>query len=122
MVINHLKTGKWRQVSYKLGEDLRIVMLSSPEGDDKVLKYPKAFLTSDVLIISKSDLLPYLHFDQDKVVQEARSINPDIKVFFISALNGEGLEELAKFIKAKREAVVLAWDNLKEGVSYPLIW
>jgi len=91
--------------SYDLGEDLRIVMLSTPEGDDKVLKYPKAFLTSDVLVISKSDLLPYLPFEKQKVIDEAKMIQPDIKVFFVSALNNEGLEPLAKYIHKCRNEV-----------------
>ncbi len=88
--------------SYKLGENLRIVMLAATEGDDKVLKYPKAFLTSDALIINKSDLLPYVPFDRDKVIKEARQIKPGIQVFFISALKGEGVEAVADYIKSCR--------------------
>ncbi|MCP3932395.1 MAG: hydrogenase nickel incorporation protein HypB [Bacteroidetes bacterium] len=89
--------------SYNLGEDLRIVMLSVPEGDDKVFKYPKAFLTSSVLVISKSDLLPYVPFEKEKVVAEAKEVNPNIKVFFISALKGEGIKELADYIHSYRK-------------------
>ncbi len=90
--------------SYDLGENLRISMISTPEGDDKILKYPKAFLTSDVLIINKIDLLPHIPFDINKVIEEAKKIKKDIKIFKISALKGEGVEEVVKFVKEKKES------------------
>jgi hydrogenase nickel incorporation protein HypB len=83
--------------SFDLGESLRCVLLSSPEGDDKPAKYPEAFLTADVLVLTKSDLVPYLPFDPEKAAGEALSINPRLKVFRISALKGEGMDELAAF-------------------------
>lgn len=89
--------------SYDLGEHLRISMISTPEGDDKILKYPKAFLTSDVLLINKIDLLPYLNFDIKKVEEEAKKIKENIKIFKISALKGDNIKEIAEFIKNKRE-------------------
>lgn len=92
--------------SYRLGEHLRIAMLSTPEGDDKILKYPKAFLTADALIINKSDLLPHLPFDIDKVREEAEKVRPDIEIFVTSALKGEGVETVARFIQEKREESV----------------
>jgi hydrogenase nickel incorporation protein HypB len=82
---------------FDLGESLRCVLLSSPEGDDKPKKYPQAFLTADVLILTKLDLVPYLPFDPDKAAAEALAINPWLKVFRVSALKGEGMEELAAF-------------------------
>jgi len=91
--------------SYDLGENLRISMISTPEGDDKILKYPKAFLTSDVLIINKTDLLPHIPFDINKVIEEAKKIKKDIKIFKISALKGEGIEEVVKFVKEKKELI-----------------
>ncbi|MCX6559600.1 MAG: hydrogenase nickel incorporation protein HypB [Candidatus Aminicenantes bacterium] len=91
--------------SYDLGERLRIVLLSSPEGDDKPKKYPKAFLTAQVLIITKSDLLPYLPFDVERAKKEALELNPGLRVFVVSALTGEGLDELTAFLLASREAL-----------------
>mgnify|MGYP000344977229 FL=1 len=67
--------------SYDLGEHLRFVLLSSPEGDDKPKKYPKAFTTADCLIITKADLIPYLPFDPEKATREALDLNPTLKIF-----------------------------------------
>ncbi|HYA49462.1 MAG TPA: hydrogenase nickel incorporation protein HypB, partial [Burkholderiales bacterium] len=61
---------------YDLGEGLRCVLLSSPEGDDKPQKYPQAFATADVLILTKSDLIPMLPFDPQKAAAEALALNP----------------------------------------------
>lgn len=96
---------------YNLGENLRITVLSTPEGDDKPKKYPKTFLTSHALIINKKDLLPYLPFDIEKVKKEAMDVNPYLKIFITSALKGEGIEEIAIFIKRERENWL---KNLKE--------
>jgi hydrogenase nickel incorporation protein HypB len=82
---------------FDLGEGLRCVLLSSPEGDDKPKKYPQAFLTADVLILTKSDLVPFLPFDPDKAEGEALAINPRLRVFRVSALKGDGMDELAAF-------------------------
>ncbi len=83
--------------SYDLGEKIRCVLLSAPEGDDKPKKYPKAFTTSDCLIITKSDLLPVLPFSLEQAKREALEINPSLKVFVTSALKGSGIEELVEF-------------------------
>ncbi|HDJ24165.1 MAG: hydrogenase accessory protein HypB [Candidatus Aminicenantes bacterium 4484_214] len=84
--------------SYDLGEKLRLVLLSSPEGDDKPKKYPKAFTTADCLVITKADLIPHLPFDPAKVIQEALELNPQLKIFTISALTGEGIQDLVAFL------------------------
>jgi hydrogenase nickel incorporation protein HypB len=83
--------------SYDLGESLRCVLLSSPEGDDKPKKYPKAFATADCLIITKSDLIPYLPFDLERAGDEALEINPRLRIFVTSALQGRGIAELLRF-------------------------
>ncbi len=83
--------------SYDLGETLRCVLLSSPEGDDKPKKYPKAFTTSDCLIITKADLVPLLPFDIEKAQKEALEINPKLKVFVTSSIEGSGIRELRDF-------------------------
>ncbi len=83
--------------SYDLGERIRCVLLSTPEGDDKPKKYPKAFATSDCLIITKADLLPFLPFDLERVKEEALEINPHLKIIVTSALKGTGLSELVDY-------------------------
>ncbi|MCK4556068.1 MAG: hydrogenase nickel incorporation protein HypB [Candidatus Aminicenantes bacterium] len=90
--------------SYDLGESIRCVLLSVPEGDDKPKKYPKAFTTSDCLIVSKSDLLPILPFDLEHARKEALETNPKLKIFTISALKDSGIDELiAYFVAALKE-------------------
>lgn len=87
--------------SFYLGEHLRVVLVSVPEGPDKPAKYPKAFKTSDVFIITKADLLPFFDFDVEKVKEEALSLNPNLKVFVVSAKTGEGLQEWFQFLREK---------------------
>ncbi len=82
---------------YDLGENVRCVLLSSPEGDDKPKKYPRAFLTADCLILTKADLIPHVPFDPDKAAKEALGINPRLKVFTISALKDQGVEAVADY-------------------------
>ncbi|MBE0711265.1 MAG: hydrogenase nickel incorporation protein HypB, partial [Candidatus Aminicenantes bacterium] len=84
--------------SYDLGEDLRCVLLSSPEGDDKPAKYPQAFLSADCLILTKADLVPYLPFDPAKAAAEALSIKPGLRVFTVSALRGDGVDALVAYL------------------------
>jgi hydrogenase nickel incorporation protein HypB len=83
--------------SFDLGEELRCVLLSSPEGDDKPKKYPQAFLTADALVLTKTDLVPHLPFDPAKAAAEALAIKPGLRVFEVSALRGEGMDGLAAF-------------------------
>jgi hydrogenase nickel incorporation protein HypB len=91
--------------AYDLGESLRCVLLSVPEGDDKPKKYPKAFLTAQCLLITKSDLLPILPFDLERVKQEALDLNPRLKIFVLSALTGDGLDAFLEYLAAvRREA------------------
>lgn len=89
--------------NYDLGESLRCVLLSTPEGDDKPKKYPEAFLTSDVFILTKADLLPHLPFDEERARSEALEINPGLKIFRTSALTGQGLDELVRFLVSSLE-------------------
>jgi hydrogenase nickel incorporation protein HypB len=84
--------------SYDLGERLRFVLLSTPEGDDKPKKYPKAFATADCLIITKADLLAHLPFDLERAQAEALDINPRLRIFVTSALQGGGIDELVSYL------------------------
>ena len=90
---------------YDLGERLRVVLLSAPEGDDKPKKYPLAFVTADVLLLSKSDLRPFLPFDAEKAQAEALALNPKLRVFIISAVSGQGLDDLVAFLFRAREEI-----------------
>jgi len=94
--------------SYDLGEDLRCVLLSSPEGDDKPAKYPQAFLSADCLILTKADLIPHLPFDPAKAAAEALSIKPGLSVFMVSALRGDGVDALVGYL-------VEALEGLRSG-------
>jgi hydrogenase nickel incorporation protein HypB len=87
--------------SFDLGEDFKIVVISTPEGEDKPAKYPSMIHVSSVLIVNKIDLSEYLEFDIDKCVKYAKNINPDLKVFKTSCKTGEGIEEFAQFIEEK---------------------
>lgn len=84
---------------FNLGEHVRVVLVSVPEGPDKPLKYPKAFKTSHVFVITKSDLLPHFDFDIEKVKKDALSLNPDLKIIVTSATTGEGLEKWFAFLR-----------------------
>lgn len=91
--------------SYDLGEALKLMILSVPEGDDKPLKYPKMFSLVDVLIISKMDAKSIFSFDVVEVEKRIKALNPDIKIFFTSAKTGEGMMEWTDFLKQE----VLTW-------------
>lgn len=78
---------------FDLGESLRIVLLSVTEGDNKPLKYPDMFRRADLMLLTKSDLLPYVAFDPDKAMEYAQRINPSIHTLCLSATSGTGLNE-----------------------------
>ena len=77
---------------YDTGAHKKVMILSIPEGDDKPLKYPLMFRESDVLIISKIDAAPFFGFDREACVRRARTLNPDIRIFPLSARTGEGMD------------------------------
>ncbi len=83
-----------------LGEDVRVVALSVTEGDEKPLKYPLIFKTSRILVITKTDLLPFVRFSTEAVKSAARSVNPGIEIFETSAVTGEGISALVDRIEA----------------------
>ncbi len=89
--------------SYDLGEDLKVVLFSTSEGDDKPLKYPKMFRVADVCIINKVDLLPYLEFDMAKAKENARNINPGLTIFEVSAKTGEGIDEWIEWLRKEAQ-------------------
>lgn len=85
---------------FNLGEAHKVVVLSVTEGEDKPLKYPDMFAASDVMLLNKVDLLPHLDFDADLAIENARKVNPAIKVFPVSARTGEGFDIWLSFIRA----------------------
>ena len=84
---------------FDLGEGAKVMILSVPEGDDKPLKYPLMFSICDVLLVNKIDVAPYFNFDLDKCVERVKKLNPNIQVFPISALKGEGIEPWADWLR-----------------------
>lgn len=86
---------------FNVGEDCKVMLLSVTEGDDKPMKYPLMFQVSSVLLINKIDLLPYIDCDVEKIKTDARSINPSIEIFEVSAKTREGLEGWCGWLKAK---------------------
>ena len=86
--------------SWDLGEDAKVVVFSTTEGEDKPLKYPKMFRVSRFAVLNKIDLLPYLPFDPDRAVECAHEVNPELQFFFTSALTGEGLPAWYDFLRS----------------------
>ena len=83
---------------FDTGAGKKVMILSTPEGDDKPLKYPLMFSESDVLLISKMDVKDYFDFDLNKCIDRAKKLNPDIVVFPLSAKTGEGFSEWIKWL------------------------
>lgn len=91
--------------SYDLGEHAKIVILSVTEGEDKPLKYPSIFFKSELMILSKVDLLPYVPFDAELAKQNARTVHPGMEIKEVSCKTGQGLQEWISWLEAKLEAV-----------------
>lgn len=86
---------------FDLGESKRVVVISTTEGDDKPIKYPDMFLSSDICIINKTDLLPYVNFDMEKVKEYAMRVNHHLEFFEMSVTKGDGLETWYDWLKAQ---------------------
>lgn len=91
--------------SYDLGEHLRIVVLSVSEGDDKLVKYPVIFQRSDALVVTKMDLLQHTNFELERVEGDMKRLAPEAKIFAVSAIGGEGTEDLANWLVEKKNAM-----------------
>jgi hydrogenase nickel incorporation protein HypB len=83
---------------YDLGEDFKVVILSTTEGDDKPLKYPKMFINASILIINKIDLLPYVNCNIETLRKNALIINPNLKIFETSCTTKEGIPQWCDWI------------------------
>jgi hydrogenase nickel incorporation protein HypB len=94
--------------SYDLGEDLRLVLFSVTEGEDKPLKYPSIFNTADVAVISKGDLAAAVEFDATAARRSIESVRPGMAVLDVSAKTGAGLDEWLAFLRTRRAGVATA--------------
>ena len=83
---------------WRLGEDLRVTLVSTTEGDEKPAKYPQLFATSQVMVVNKLDLLPYVDYDLEKVKRQALAINPELRIFELSSRSGDGLDGWCDFL------------------------
>jgi hydrogenase nickel incorporation protein HypB len=86
---------------FDLGESFRVVIMSTTEGEDKPLKYPYMFRSSNLCIINKTDLLPYVDFDMARAREYTRRINPDLQIIELSVKTGEGMEQWYEWFKSK---------------------
>ena len=83
---------------FALGENIKVLIASTPEGDDKPFKYPLMFHEADAVLINKIDLLPYLKFDVDAFTRTIKGINQKVKIFPVSCTTGEGIEEWVSWL------------------------
>lgn len=96
--------------SHDLGEHLRVVVLSTTEGDDKPGKYPKMFRTSHVLVITKTDLLPYVPFSVEPAIADARLIQPNLQAVSVCARDGRGIAEWCEMLEVARNQILAERD------------
>jgi len=90
--------------SYDLGESAKIVLLSVTEGEDKPLKYPSIFFKSELMVLTKTDLLPYVPFDAALALANARRVHPEMQVVKVACLAGDGLKEWMTWLDERRRA------------------
>jgi hydrogenase nickel incorporation protein HypB len=90
--------------SYGLGEHVRVVVMSTTEGEDKPLKYPAMFRKADALVLNKVDLLPYVPLKIEDAEQYARRVQPGLRVFRTSCVTGDGIEEWIEWVSERRQS------------------
>ncbi|MDA8433677.1 MAG: hydrogenase nickel incorporation protein HypB, partial [Nitrospiraceae bacterium] len=88
---------------FKVGEDMKVMLLSVAEGHDKPLKYPLMFQESAALILNKIDLLPYTDVDVGKIRKDAQSLNPGLRIFEVSCRTGAGIDEWVAWLGREAE-------------------
>lgn len=86
---------------FEVGEHFKVALLSVTEGEDKPLKYPIMFQEADCLLITKTDLAPYLDIEIDRIAENVRQMNPDVAIFAVSAKTGEGLEDWFHWVQSQ---------------------
>jgi hydrogenase nickel incorporation protein HypB len=107
--------------AFDLGEAAKVAILSVTEGEDKPLKYPDMFQAARLMLLNKCDLLPYLEFDVERAVENARRVNPTIEVIRVSAKSGEGMDEWLAWLKGEQTVISAAQkesvDALKRRIA-----
>jgi len=88
---------------FDLGENLKVILYSLPEGDDKVAKYPTIFRAADIVLLTKMDLQPMLTFDMKRIEKDLRRLNEHVPLVRISATQGSGMAEWLKWLKTQRK-------------------
>jgi len=91
---------------FDLGENIKVVLLSIPEGDDKVAKYPTVFRVADIVLLTKFDLLSSSHYNLQRVYEDLKKLNPSVKVVELSTITGQGMEEWLEWLKTQRQQSV----------------
>jgi hydrogenase nickel incorporation protein HypB len=91
--------------SYDLGEATKVVVLSVAEGDDKPLKYPAIFFRAELLVLSKTDLLPHVPFNLASARENALRVHPGMEILEVSSVTGEGLESWREWLETRRRAM-----------------
>jgi hydrogenase nickel incorporation protein HypB len=94
--------------SYDLGEELRLVLMSVTEGEDKPLKYPTIFNTADVAVITKMDMAAAAEFDRQTAERNIQSVRPRMRTLCVSAKTGEGMAELLEVLSGLRKTAEVA--------------
>jgi hydrogenase nickel incorporation protein HypB len=89
--------------SYDLGEAAKIVLLSVTEGEDKPLKYPSIFFKSELMVLTKTDLLPYVPFNVEEAVANARRVHPEMEVVKVACLAGDGMREWMTWLEQRKQ-------------------
>jgi hydrogenase nickel incorporation protein HypB len=90
--------------SYDLGEAAKVVLLSVTEGEDKPLKYPSIFFKSELLVVTKTDLLPYVPFDVSKAEENARRVHPNMEIIRLSSTHGDGVKDWLGWLERRKKA------------------
>ena len=96
--------------SYDLGENLRLVLISVTEGEDKPLKYPTIFNSADIAVVTKMDLASAVEFDWPSAYGNIQAVRPGMRVFKLSAKSGDGMEEYLDFLTAR-------WNELRTATA-----
>jgi hydrogenase nickel incorporation protein HypB len=97
--------------SYDLGEHAKVVLLSVTEGEDKPLKYPSIFSKSEVMVLNKIDLLPYVNFDLSRARENALRVHPGMEIIELSCTTGQGLDRWMNWLKVQRESAFAATES-----------
>ncbi|MCU0618444.1 MAG: hydrogenase nickel incorporation protein HypB [Gemmatimonadaceae bacterium] len=100
--------------AYDLGESLRVTLLAVTEGDDKPRKYPRMFLSTDLVVLSKSDLLPHVPFSVEAAIADCRAVRADLEVQVLSAHSGEGMDRWLDWLRDRMAAL---WTGDRPGAG-----